>query len=97
MKVTLEQFLLHASQTLPLLTYINTDNDTFPAEFRYSDINLFTLISQGLNDSIRYREIDHINNSPDLHLYIMGNKFNSDIRPVNLSIYLKPCTISNIN
>lgn len=98
MSITLGQFLYQACQTLPIFTYLDTDNDTFPIDYRFKEIYLFTFVDKintDLGKSILRMEIDNINNSPDLHLRIMYNKFNSDIRPVKLSISL--CTLSNIN
>ena len=100
MKVTLGEFLNYASQTLPLLTYLNTDNDTFPKEYRFECISLFGLIDviqTDLNKSILHMTVSSINKNPDLVLSIMSNKFNSEYRPLEIAIELDVCTISNIN
>ena len=78
--IILGDLLFKINQNLPILTYINTDNNSFPEEFRFSYINcyrLICLINQN-NKELLLRSIKYVNEDENLAYSIINNNINHD-------------------
>lgn len=85
MDINLGAFLKYLGENFPVMTYLSTNNQSFPENARFSKMFIWELESSLPNELLN-RNIKSVNASKSiLHSILRGN-FDMNIRPIYLAI-----------